>query len=93
MEPVDPDLLARGLHNQRFQLIWDRIVRQKICKRETKDQQVITNKMLDKHPEYKYHHHYQKTFSQLNRYDHWLIAALSVSTLLTTIKEMVNSGD
>ena len=74
MEPVDPDLLARGLHNQRFQLIWDRIVRQKICKRDTKDQQVITNKMLEKHPEYKYHHHSQKTFSQPNRYDHWLIA-------------------
>ena len=70
MEPVDPDLLARGLHNQRFQLIWDRIVRQKICKRDTKDQQVITNKMLEKHPEYKYHHHSQKTFSQPNRYDH-----------------------
>lgn len=74
MEPVDPDLMCRGFHNGRFQTYWERIVNQKITKRPHHDQRVITEEMVNRFPEYRNHPHYGKTFSQLNRYDGWLVA-------------------
>lgn len=74
MESVDPDLMCKGFHNNRFQIIWDRIVNKKITVRSQRDQMVITEEMVNRFPEYKNHPHYGKTFSQLNRYDGWLVA-------------------
>jgi hypothetical protein len=74
MESVDPDLMCKGFHNNRFQIIWDRIVNKKITVRSQRDQMVITEEMVKRFPEYKNHPHYGKTFSQLNRYDGWLVA-------------------
>lgn len=74
MEPIDPDLMCRGFHNERFQIIWDRIVNQKITQRSLQDQMVITQEMVRRFPDYKNHPHHGKSFSQLNRYDGWLVA-------------------
>ena len=71
MEGLSPDLKLKGFHRDGFNTKWNRVVRQRINKR---NQRVISNKMIENYNGYSNHPYANKTFDQIGRFDDWLWA-------------------
>lgn len=74
METIEPHLWAICLDRDSFKLRWQTIIN-KINKRKSIQQMVITQKMIDRWSDYRNHPYANKTFGQIkSNYDEWKVA-------------------
>jgi len=70
MESIDPDLISQSLDKESF-LLRFYTIRQKIMNRKDL---IITEKMIERYPEYQYHPLVGRTYDTISQYDGWMIS-------------------
>lgn len=74
METIEPDLWAQCLDRDSFRFRWQTIIN-KINKRKSIQQMVISQKMIDRWSDYRRHPYATKAFDQIkSNYDEWKLA-------------------
>tara|TARA_B100000965_G_scaffold369167_1_gene356363 strand:+ start:404 stop:1429 length:1026 start_codon:yes stop_codon:yes gene_type:complete len=85
MEGIDKDVWIKKLsQNRRLQYIFHRLTQDKLFPR---NQNVITEKMVSKYPDYEHHQHYGMTYKTLDLNDDWLISRLLVEFVMHHTKQ------
>lgn len=70
IESIDPDLIAQSLDKESF-LLRFYTIRQKIMNRKDL---IITEKMIERYPEYQHHTLVGRTYDTISQYDGWMIS-------------------
>jgi hypothetical protein len=73
MESIDPDLMASSLDKDSFFYRYNWI-RSKILNRPNSKKKIITQKMIDRYPDYLNHKLVGRTYDSISIYDDWMIS-------------------
>ena len=70
--------------NKRFRTIFERLTQDKLYPR---NQEIITQKMIDRFERYVEHQHYGRTYNTLDVWDDWLVSRLLVEYIMHRTKD------